>query len=148
MKNCISHILFSSALLLFISCSPAISEVRPFIEERINRSGNFDVTVISVAQAYGERFQHKRTGQNMYALEFIATVQTNRDGYILIQKDGMVRNLNIFSYEPNDILQRGYLNIAEIRHVREGDKFEIRNKVILEKKNSGWNTVALRWDLY
>jgi len=148
MKKCISCTLFASAVLLLISCGPSISEVRPFIEERINWSGHFDVTVISVTESDGERFQHKRTGQDMYAMEFIATVQSKQDGYVLVQEDGTVRNLNVFNYEPKDFLQKSYLNIAEIRHVHKGDRFDVRNKVILEKKSSGWKPVALRWDLY
>jgi hypothetical protein len=109
---------------------------------------NFDVSIVNIRKVDGERFQDKMTGQNMYAFEFAATVQANQEGYVFVQEDGMVRNLTFFNYEPKDALNSPGFRIKEIRHVHQGDNFEIHNKVILEEKDSGWIPIDLRWDLY
>ncbi len=76
-----------------------------------------------------------------------ATVRSNQEGYVLVQEDGRVRNLNLFNDEPKDIMQRAYLKIKEIKHIKKGNQFEIHNRVIMVRKDSGWEPIALRWDL-
>jgi hypothetical protein len=131
-----------------VSCTPGVNTVQAYIEGNINKWGRFNVTVVGIKKIDGESYKNERTGQSMYAFEFAATVQANQEGYVLVREDGKVRNLTIFDHEPKDALNFPGLLIKEIRHVQQGDNFEVHNKVILEKHESDWIPIDLRWDLY
>jgi len=145
--NLLRSTLSTFLIALLISCNPGVREAKSFIEENINQRGNFDVMVLNVEKIDGEFYKNKYTNQDMYALEFSATVRSNQEGYVLVQEDGRVRNLNLFNDEPKDIMQRAYLKIKEIKHIKKGNQFEIHNRVIMVRKDSGWEPIALRWDL-
>jgi hypothetical protein len=77
----------------------------------------------------------------MYALDFDATVKANQNGFIWIDDDDKVRSSYFHSDDEKDQgIKSKYVNI--------GDTFVINNKVIMVKRESGWEPVDMRFDLY
>lgn len=141
----------SFLVIAFFSCQlfgPTIGDVRRYVRDHINEWGRFDVSIEEIHKLDGQTYQNKYTGVDMHAFEFMAVVKAKSEGYVIVAEDGRVRNLTIFDYDLTEGLKGYFLRYKEVRHITPGDLFEIHNKVIFSKKESGWEAIELRWDLY
>lgn len=135
--------------VLIVSCDDNKIEIaRQYAQENINRSGRFNVEIKEFKKIDGEAYVNKNTGKDMYALEFTGSVKSNQEGFVIVEKDGMVRNFNFFMYNIKNEIQHSFIKIYDIKHINIGEEFGIHSRVIMNKTELGWSPLALRWDIY
>lgn len=156
MKNTALVIAFASIISFGLSsCDGTSSDhtlttARNYTQEAFDkRAAVFNVTITDFRKIDGQEFTHKLTGEQMFAMDFIATCTANQDGFVLLSEDSLVENLRIFqagvSEVTEDVTQYGYIGR---RQLAAGDVFNCRSKVIMVKKESGWQPIAVRGDIY
>ena len=127
------------------SCSDSRVEIaRKYVEENINNYGQFNVAIEDFKKIDGENYMNRYNGQERYALEFVATVRTNQTGYIQIEKDKRVENFHILNYKPEPVAKNTIFDQGQtIKYIKVSDQFEIHSKVIMMKKESGWEAINI-----
>src|ERR1700731_5345835 len=86
---------------LQISCNSfddRIQIANQYFREHINEFGHFNVKVLDFSKVNGESFQSGNiSGLQMYGLEFIAECECLENGYVIKDKDGIVRDLRLLT---------------------------------------------------
>ncbi len=145
------HLLLLLIPIFLCSCNTERENTaKQFIEENLPKNG-FNVTVNTVKKINGISYTSKYTGEDLYALEFVAICTVNDNGFVFINENNMVNNNTIFETDPSNG-DPNYFDfiptIKEVRSVKPGDIIQYTSNVIMQKTDNGWEPLDIRGDLY
>jgi hypothetical protein len=145
----------TSFIFLFLLCSCKYiddrgSLAKDYVIENWPKRG-LNASVIEVEKIDGIEYKNKYDGTDMYAQEFVATCKIDGEGFMLVDKDDIVRNITLFKnnvFEEMNERQRDLFGYKGAIEVHPGTAIKAGSKVIMVKKENGWKPIAIRGDLY